>query len=123
MGLSLLLFQVLLFQFFKFKFTLIFQYQSTETGGLGAHGLRVQKPVEGVSRGEQGHAPIQPPEMGDVRVQDPLLSLRLVTHYLARVKGYSYCLPFFFSVFVVVDVVLAGVGVVFIFSAVAMTFG
>ena len=61
--------------------------------------------------------------MGDVRVQDPLLSLRLVTHYLARVKGYSYCLPFFFFVFVVVDVVLAGVGVVFIFSAVAMTFG
>lgn len=77
-----------------------------------------------MSRGEQGHAPIQPPEMGDVRVQDPLLSLRLVTHYLARVKDYSYCLPFFFFfVFVVVDVVLAGIGVVFIFSAVAMTFG
>lgn len=61
--------------------------------------------------------------MGDVRVQDPLLSLRLVTHYLARVKGYSYCLPFSFFVFVVADVVLAGIGVVFIFSAVAMTFG
>lgn len=30
---------------------------------------------------------------------------------------------FFFFVFVVVDVVLAGIGVVFIFSAVAMTFG
>ena len=30
---------------------------------------------------------------------------------------------FFFLVFVVVDVVLAGIGVVFIFSAVAMTFG
>ena len=122
MGLSLLLFQVLLFQFFKFKFTLIFQYQSTETGGPGAHGLRVQKPAEGVSRGEQGHAPIQPPKMGDVRVQDPLLSPRLVTHHLAKVKGFSYCLLFFF-VFVVVDVVLAGIGVVFIFSAVAMTFG
>ena len=122
MGLSLLLFQVLLFQFFKFKFTLIFQYQSTETGGPGAHGLRVQKPAEGVSRGEQGHAPIQPPKMGDVRVQDPLLSPRLVTHHLAKVKGFSYCPPFFFR-FVVVDVVLAGIGVVFIFSAVAMTFG
>ena len=84
------------FSIFQIQITLIFQYQSTETGGPGAHGLRVQKPAEGVSRGEQGHAPIQPPKMGDVRVQDPLLSLRLVTHYLARVKGYSYCLPFFF---------------------------
>ena len=74
-----------------------FQYQSTETGGPGAHGLRVQKPAEGVSRGEQGHAPIQPPKMGDVRVQDPLLSPRLVTHHLAKVKVmFSYCFPFFF---------------------------
>lgn len=85
------------FSIFQIQITLIFQYQSTETGGPGAHGLRVQKPAEGVSRGEQGHAPIQPPKMGDVRVQDPLLSPRLVTHHLAKVKGFSYCPPFFFS--------------------------
>lgn len=60
------------------------KYQSTETGGLGASGRRVQKPAEGVKRADHGHALIQPPKMEDVRVQGPLLSPRLVTHYLAK---------------------------------------